>query len=293
MCWFSFGAAAFESAPSPAPSSAPTSSVLPEFFDSSRLPDLRDAWHTSTRSGDRSGDDGAALPETPVANDGANPAGAQPVRRRAEELSGRFSDGASAGANPAAPAASSKAPPTDLSEAAMPAGTSVMSHIGAALPVPPAADDAMAPAAPPVPPPADDVTTTATLPDVATDKQPPAETAPANAANNPTWLKVGLPPLPIRSPSSAKAHAKAVGAKSKGATAKATEKPTGAKSTAGKVAAAKVPDKDAGKDDDDDKPMRQFRAPVVTHAAPAQPRLDPGRKEVFPPYLGAFGWQPK
>jgi hypothetical protein len=276
MCCLSFGAAAFESAPSQVPSS-PTSSVLPEFFDSSRLPDLRDAWHTSTRSGDRSGDDGAAVSESPAASEGANPAGAQPVRRRAEELSGRFSDGASAGANPAAPAASSKAPPTDLSEAAMPSGTPVMSHMGAD----------------PVPPTADDVTTTATLPDVATDKQPPADTAPGNATNNATWLKVGLPPLPIQSPKAAKAHAKAIGGKTKGATAKATDKSAGVKSTAGKVAAAKVPDKDAGKDDDDDKPVRQFRAPVVTHAAPAQPRLDPGRKEVFPPYLGAFGWQPK
>ena len=102
-----------------------------------------------------------------------------------------------------------------------------------------------------------------------------------------------MPPLPIRSPSSAKAHAKAVGAKLKGATAKASENATGAKSTAGKVAAAKAPGKDTGKDDDDEKPVRQFRAPVVTHAVPAQSRLDPGRKEVFPPYLGAFGWQPK
>jgi hypothetical protein len=289
-----FDAVAFESAPLQVPSSAPTSSVLPEFFDSSRLPDLRDAWHTSIRSGDRSGGDGAAISETPAANEGANPAGTQPVRRRAEELSGRFSDGASAGdlagksgRKPDAPDASSKAPPTDLSEAAMPSGTPVMSHMGAVLPVPPAADDVKTPAALPVAPPADDVTTTATLPDVATDEPPSAAKAP-----NATWLKVGLPPLPVRSPKDAKAHAKAVGGKTEGATAKATEKSTGAKSTAGKVAAAKVPEKDAGKDDDE-KPVRQFRAPVVTHAAPAQPRLDPGRKEVFPPYIGAFGWQPK
>ena len=138
---------------------------------------------------------------------------------------------------------------------------------------------------------------TATLPDVATDKPPPAENAPSGPPNNATWLRVGLPSLPVRSPKDAKAaHAKAHGAKASGD--KTTGETTtgakrGEKSNTAKVASARMPEKDAGKDDDDEKPVRQFRAPVLTHATPAQPRLDPGRKEVFPPYLGAFGWQSK
>ncbi len=272
LCCLNFGAVAFETAPVEAPPSI-SNSILPEFLDSSRVPKMQDAWRSSvTRESSSSG-------EAPAVADPPTATGQQPVRRRAEELSGRFSDGASA-SNPSAKRdakpAPAKEPPTSLTEAAMPGSASVMSHMGAPVAVPAEADQ----------------TTTATLPDVATDKPPTAETAPdpapSNAANA-TWLKVGLPPLPLRSPKSAKAHAKAITAKSRGDKSKASEKPSGeksgsSKSTAGKVATAK----EVEKDDEDEKPVRQFRAPAVRPAS-VQPRVDPGRKEVFPPYLGAYG----
>jgi hypothetical protein len=272
-CLINFGAAAFEAAPAsevPPPSSS-SNLLLPEFLDSSRLPEMQDAWRSSVTR------EGSSNAETTGATSGRE----QPVRRRAEELSGRFIEGESSG-SPAAKGAEKPSTvrelPTSLSEAAMPGGNSVMSHMGAPVKIPPDTDE----------------TTTATLPDLATEK--PAATDPApqpspSAAGNATWLKVGLPPLPVRSPKTAKAHAK-VKAKAKVEKAKSADKaeetvekkPSGSKSTAGKVATAK-----SAETDDDDKPVRQFRTPVVTHAAPAQPRQDPGRKEVFPPYLGAYG----
>ena len=275
ICCQGFAAEAFDSVPAKAPSA--TTATLPEFLDSARLPEMQDAWRSTVIPESQTGE----LAEPPPPGISAQPGPGQPVRKRAEELSGRFSDSASGSASAKQSSAGPKAPPTDLSEAAMPQETPTLSQLGAGPPVPPAGEPPAGDARP------SDVTTTATLRDAATDSQPAAETARAPA----TWLKAGVPPLPQRSPRSAKAHAKAVGANKKGASAKAPENSTSKKSAGAKSAAGKVASS-AGEKDDDDKPVRQFRAPVISHVAPA-PRPDPGRKEVFPPYLGAYGWQPK
>jgi hypothetical protein len=253
LCVLSTAAAAIEPASVAEP--AEPSAALPEFLDSERLHSLEDAWRRGTVTEGQT--------DVPKA------------RSRAEELSGRFS----AGDKPQQSGADAPKQwiPSDLSEAAMPRDNPVLSRVGAA---------------PPAEPPTDD-TTTATIPDPATPElqDTPAQDSLAVQNGSPdtakgaaaTWQRHGIPPLPVRKSAKlkpSKSGDKAKAAKSDDKAGKKAEKPDKAEK-AEKKAEVKVIEAE------EEKPVKQYRP--IADASPPKPRADPARREVFPPYLGAYG----